>query len=304
MWIFVSIGLYVCGFQLVRKTFHTIPHDASTVALLLALSFEPFLMECVIGGNSSAFGFFAIALALFLDRKRKFMLSGMALGLCLYKPTFLLLILPMVVFARRIRLLYGFIICGILLAGISYLAIGKQPCIDYVNILLGTSRLSIGSQDFFRTFKYVDIFSFFRLLLRGSSPYDMISAVIIILVSLPFLIKFWVKLDHLDDKRRDLVWAFTITLTAVFNLHFGIYDSIIVVLAILLTTNVLYIKNGAALPPVFRSLIIVLYLTPWITQLIAGFMGFQLMTVVLILTGGYQYFLALNSDPQEEFNSI
>jgi len=303
-WSLVSISLYVSGFLLIRKTLDSIPHDASTIALLLALSFEPFLMESVVGGNTSAFGFFAIALALFLDRKGKAILSGMALGLCLYKPTYLLLILPMFVFARHIKLLYGFIICGILLAGISYLSVGKQPCFDYVNTLLGASQMSVGSQEIFRTFKYVDIFSFCRLLLRGSSPYSLVTVIITFVVSLPFLIKLWLKLEHLDNSRRDLVWASTITWTAVFNLHFAIYDSIIVVLAVLLTTNVLYRKTGAAMPTIFRSLIILLYITPCITQSIAILLGFQLFTVVLILTGAYQYFLARKSDSDDGCHNI
>ncbi len=299
VWVLVSIILYVWGFLLIRKSCCALPRDASAIAFLLAISFEPFLMESAIGGNSSAFGFFVIALALYLNRREFFTLSGMALGLCLYKPTFLLLIIPMFMFARRIKLLLGFFTTGVFLAVISCLAVGVQPCLDYLNIATGASRMSVSALGFFRTFKYVDILSFFRLLSGGFSLITWAGAIASALVSVPFLIRLWWKLDRLDVRRKDLVWASTLTLTTVLNLHFGIYDSIIVVLAILLTANALYQPvnhAGPALTPLFRSLIILLYVTPWLTQQMTKLIGLQIFTVVLAVTGVYQLYLAQRGD--------
>ncbi len=299
VWVLVSIILYVWGFLLVRKTCSALPSDASAIAFLLAISFEPFLMESAIGGNSSAFGFFFIALALYLDRRGFFTSSGMALGPCLYKPTFLLLIIPMLIFARRIKLLLGFITTGVVLAAVSCLAVGMQPCLDYLSMAIGASHMSVSALDVFRTFKYVDILSFFQLLSGGFSPITWAGAIASALVSVPFLIRQWWRFDWLDIRRKDLVWACTLTLTTVLNLHFGIYDSIIVVLAILLTANALYqLSNhaGPALTPLFRSLIILLYVTPWFTQQMSKIIGLQIFTAVLAVNGVYQLYLAQHGD--------
>ena len=307
-WILFSIILYVWGFLLIRGTLSAIPQEASTISLLLALSFEPFLMECAIGGNTSAVGFFAIALALYFYRRGFLTLSGMALGLCLYKPTFLLLVMPMFVLARRIKVLQGFFIAGIFLAGVSCLSLGKQPCLDYLHIFGGVSHMSLGTKSVFRTFNYIDILSFFRLLPGGSSPIIWASALAAVFVPVFYLIPLWWRLDRLDDSRKDLVWACTLTLTTVLNLHFAIYDSIIVVPAILLTANVLYRHSSrtgaAALTPLFRLLIVLLYLTPWLTQQMAKFLGLQIFTLVLAATGAYQLFLARRRAVNDEFNKL
>jgi glycosyl transferase family 87 len=298
-WVVTSIILYVWGLLLIRKTLRAIPHNVSAMVLLLALSFEPFLMECAVGGNTSAFGFFAIALALYFDRRGNFPLSGMSLGLCLYKPTILLLIIPMLVFARRIKVLQGLFLSGILLAGVSYVSLGAKPSLDYLHILLGVSQMSVSTEGVFRTFKYIDILSFFRLLSDGSPLITWGGTIAAVLITIPFLIPLWRRFDRLDDSRKDLVWACTLTLTTVLNLHFAIYDSIIVVLAVLLTANVLYQHSnhtGEALTSRFRSLIIMLYLTPWITQPMTSFIKLQIFTAVLAATGMYQLILARTDD--------
>jgi glycosyl transferase family 87 len=306
-WVVTSVILYIWGLLLIRKTLHAIPHNKSTMVLLLALSFEPFLMECAVGGNASAFGFFAIALALYFDRRGNFPLSGMSLGLCLYKPTFLLLIIPMLVIARRIKVLQGLFMSGILLAGVSYISFGKKPFLDYLHILLGVSQMSVSTEGVFRTFKYIDILSFFRLLSDGSPLITWGGTIAVVLITVPFLIPLWWRFDRLDDSRKALVWACTLTLTTVLNLHFAIYDSIIVVLAVLLTANVLYQRSnhtGEALAPLFRSLIILLYLTPWIIQPVTSFIKLQIFTVVLAATGVYQLILARRSNVNVGLNRM
>jgi len=298
-WVAVSTSLYVAGFMLIQKTLYAIPSNASKIGLLLALSFEPFLVECLIGGNSSAFGFFAIALALHFERLGRLTESGMAFGFCLYKPTFLLLILPMLLVARRAKTLLGVVISGVFLAGVSLLALGWQPCTDYMKILLRISHTSWNVAEVFRTFKYVDIISFFRLLLGGVTPFTWVIIFIAVLVSIPFLIDVWWKFNRFDEDRRDLVWACTLTWTAIFNLHFAIYDTILVVVAILLTANVLYrySRDTAAVPtPAFRGLIVLLYLAPWVSQHMALFIRFQIFTVVIAATGLYQLLLARASN--------
>ncbi|MGH9853500.1 MAG: glycosyltransferase family 87 protein, partial [Blastocatellia bacterium] len=126
IWILISLGLYVSGFTLLWRTLDAMPEDTYLVALLLALSFMPFLAECLAGGQTSAFGFFFLALAISCERRGRPLMSGAALSLCLYKPTLLLLILPMLVITRRFSTIAGFVIGGLLLAATSLLVVGWQ----------------------------------------------------------------------------------------------------------------------------------------------------------------------------------
>ena len=151
--------------------------------------------------------------------------------------------------------------------------------------------MTTGSPNIFRNFKYVDILSFSRLLFGGFSPFMGIALIIVAFLSLFFLVRLWWKLKNINDCRRDLILACTLTWTAVFNFHFAIYDTILVVASSLLTANVFSQyspASSATLTPAFRFLLVLLYLTPWISQYLAKLIGFQIFTVVLAATGIYQ----------------
>ncbi len=309
-WILISTGLYISGLLLILKTLPAIPAHVRSLVLLLAISFEPFIMESAFGGNTSAFGFFALALAIYFEHAGRFTLSGVSLALCLYKPTFLLLILPMLMFSRRTRTIVGFLSGAAVLAGISLISIGKQSSLDYLNILLGASAKSLSTRAVFRTFKYTDIFSFSRLLFGNFKAMYWATITITAVSSLPLLFQRSWKTANLNHKRKDLVYACTLTWTTVFNVHFGIYDAVIVVLAILLTANVLYQssdKHSTALSPGFRTMVILLYIVPWISQYMAMVLRVQLFTLVLAAAGAYQLFLTWRIEvisPEPPLNTV
>ena len=76
-------------------------------AFLLALAFEPFLIETLVGGQISSIGFLCLRLAIYQEQHGKQFLSGLFVSLRLYKPTILVVLLPMLVFSRRGRILGG-----------------------------------------------------------------------------------------------------------------------------------------------------------------------------------------------------
>ena len=293
-WLLISGALYIAGLVLVRRSIQAIPPDAYSIAILLALSFEPFIMECWFGGNSSAFGFFGIVLALHLENKRRPVLSGMALGLCLYKPTLLFLLLPLLVVARRVKTLAGFAVCVLALVGISILTVGWQTCISYIHVLSGFSQMTYGEMETLPTWKYVDILSFFRLIMGNPSKLTLVVILGSSTIPLSFLIKAWWKLDSYNEDGRSLIWASTLSWTLVFNPHIGIYDTLLAVIGILLTANVIYRHScdaSQALTPMFKSLIVLLYLSPLLLHPLARKTGFQAYTLVLAIIGAYQLLL-------------
>lgn len=290
-WVVLSLALFLAGLTLIWTTLDGIPGDAWLLSLLLGISFMPFLVECLAGGQTSAIGFFCLAVAISSERRRRQIVSGLALSLCAYKPTLLLLILPMVVITRRYTTLLGFVAgCG-LLAFISLLAVGWQGCAGFINTLLYFTNASTSAASGLRSWKYVDVNSFFRLLLGHHSNLRWILTAASFLFGIPVLLRVWWQGDRQKRDECNLVWALTICWTLVLNLYVGIYDSTLVVLTALLTTDVLYRRannTGSSLPVSYKFILLLLYLVPWITQPVARLTGLQIFTLVLALLGSYQ----------------
>jgi hypothetical protein len=256
-------------------------------------------MECWFGGQLSAFGFFCIALAFNLEQARRPFWSGLILGLCLYKPTLLFLLLPMLLVARRFWTLAGVGACGMGLTAASFLAVGKGICLAYPAALLGFTGTATGSGMERKDFKFVDLNFFFRNLFGGPTLAGTILVVLLAAGPLVFLLVAWWRFPRLEEGRWKLIWASTLTWTLVINVYMGIYDVILVVLAVLWTADTLYrtMPVGQCLPPGFRALVLILFLVSWITQPLAQYTGMQVITVVLFVAAVYPLNLALSPKP-------
>jgi hypothetical protein len=295
-WLAVSVALSVAALALMRQGLAGATRIEWFTILVLALSFEPLVMECWLGGQTSAFGLFAIALALHHDRRGQPVRSGLALALCLYKPTLLLMVLPMMAAARRGRTLAGFALGVLGLGALSLLAVGWQGCLEYVQLFAGFAQRSVGGQSGFstRTWKFVDLSSFLNMLFGGPSLPLRLLLLTCFAIVLPFLGRAWWGLDRGGEGHRKVVWACTLTATLVLNVYVGVYDVSIVVLGVLLTTDVLYKSSAATggLPATWKWLLVLLYVVPWVSQHVAKATGFQPLTLVLAAVGTYQFLLA------------
>jgi hypothetical protein len=287
-WIVISVGLYLVGFVLVWRTRRTIRTGDRSTAMLLMLAFEPFLVECLHGGQASAFGFFWIALSLACERSGRPIASGLALAPCLYKPTLLPLLLPMLLLGRQWRTLLAFTSGAAVLAGLSLLIVGGwQGGLNYVHLLTGYARGSTGSSAIFRTTKYVDVISFFRLLLPGWPSACRGLALSITVPAVVWLAVVWWRAGRAGADARAIAWAATLSWTAVFNLYAPIYDTMLILPGVLVTDDLLRRAVGAPLRPGFQTLLVLLVIVPWITQPLAAWVGFQPFTLVLAALGAY-----------------
>jgi hypothetical protein len=137
----------------------------------------------------------------------------------------------------------------------------------------------------------VDVNSFFRLLLNQHAYLRWSLVAAAFLFVLPLLFGFWRRAGRKNENDQGLVWAITLTWTLVLNVYLGIYDTTLVILSVLLTTHVFYrrAKNFQfELTPVYKLILLLLYLVPWITQPVAQLTGVQLYTIILALFGCYQ----------------
>jgi hypothetical protein len=289
VWTAASAGLFLAGFALVWRASEGLGREQWRTALLVLAAFEPLLIECLVGGHATAFGFFWIAVTLYFVRTGRAARGGLALSFCLYKPTLLVLIVPMLVASRQFRALGGFAAGALALALVSMLAIGGSACVQYVQGLAGLGANAASSESVFRTFKYVDVRSFFRLLAGGGSVAAPLLAIVTGAAVIPILVRFWMRAAIEEGESRDRLWAATITWTLVLNLYVPIYDTALVALAVVLVAGRVH-DERAGFPPTFKLMMLLLWLTPWVTQHVALASGLQPYTLVLAAFGMYQLF--------------
>jgi glycosyl transferase family 87 len=285
LWLVISVSLFVAGFSILWRALPSLPNDLRLTGLLLALSFWPFLVECLAGGQTSAFGFFWLALVIACEGRNRFW-SGVALAFCAYKPTLLFLVVPMLVISGRWLSVIGLAGGNLVLGLISLALVGRQGCINFINRLLFYSKAATGREAGLRSWKYVDINAFMRLLLPHQTHVRWAITAVFVLSVVPFIVWAWWRLRRESHWRS--LWALTLTWTPVLNIYMGIYDSTILVLAVLILSAEFYRSKTHALPFSYRCFLIALYLSPWFTQNIALLTHVQIYTVVVAAFGIYQ----------------
>ncbi|HEY6242815.1 MAG TPA: glycosyltransferase family 87 protein [Pyrinomonadaceae bacterium] len=281
-WILISLTLFTAGFRLAWET-ASLPLRYRETGFVVALAFVPFYFLSLLSGQTSAFGFFWLCLAVFLDYRNRRFLSGCALAMLLYKPTLLLLLVPMLVVSKRWRTLGGFCFCGVILGLVSVAIIGSSGLRLYFDLLSTFSKSkAIGLHPIWYD---VDALSFFLQITHGQVVLAWGLLTCLTLMVLPFLVKIWIG-------RPESAWAHTITWTIILNLYVLIYDSTVIILAVLLSIE-FERSSQAGLPRAMRWLLLTLFLVPWIARQAAATYSFQPMTVALIAFGCYQLWLTL-----------
>jgi hypothetical protein len=242
------------------------------------------------GGQTTAIAFLSLAATPRLAHNKGPILAGMLLALCSYKPTLLLLIAPMLLFTRQFRMLLGLCLGVSITTLVSLAWVGTEGLAAYFELLLLYGRVARTVPDYFPLWKYVDIVSCLRLLNPepGILAWGLLGSVGLGLSVV--LSRIWLSSRSTHPLAHRLAWATAISFTPVLSPHFGIYDSALVVLAAIITIDAVLAMNttlGENLTRALRPLLAVLYFTPWLTQIFAKTVGFQLYTVALAIFGGY-----------------
>ena len=285
VWIVVMVGMYATSVGLMLRFFGPLERSQRVTIWLLALSFQPFAIECCLGGQISAIGCLAMAVALTLERKGKKVASGLAISMVLYKPTLLLLILPLLVVGRCWKTLGGFWMGAMVLAVVSWLVVGTSGCFDFLGLLVGYGRVGGSVGQGFKTIKYVDLTAFLRLL--GVAPATARPMAIVLgLPALIALIISWARRPQ--NRSRELIWSATLCWTPILNLYAPIYDMVLIVPGLLLAAHAIRQQEfREEWPPTFRWLLALVYLSALVTQPLAIKLGFQPLTLALLAMGAY-----------------
>ncbi len=295
LWVAISLTLYVLGFAWVWRA-SGLNKRGWGFGLLMAMSFEPFVIECLHGGQISAIGFASICGALALCLRNRPFAGGLMLAICLYKPTLLPIILPMLLITGQRRALLGFATGALALAAICLVAVGPTACVAYAQLLCGYASKTTIVNGGFQTWKFIDANSFMKLL---GAPAWLIAIGVAGLATL--LIREMMTLARAaatqgaiasaQSHQQSLFWAIALTATLVVNVYVGVYDAILIVPAVVLTCGALLRRDtdtGRNLPLRWRCMLLTLWVTPWVSGLIARDLGLQALTPVLFAVGMYQ----------------
>jgi uncharacterized membrane protein YhaH (DUF805 family) len=142
------------------------------------------------------------------------------------------------------------------------------------------SAYATSNEPILRRTKYVDLNSFFTVLLGASS---VERAMATIATSAAFLIlawNWWRSRHQESHEARRYLWAATLAWTMLINIYVPVYDTILLVPAATLVARSLA-DRGYREQMSLQVWLIILWLVPWLTQSWADYLRLQILTVVL-----------------------
>lgn len=289
IWLVLSAGLYTLGLLLICP--RSLSPQQRWTALLAAASFCPFLFETWGGGQLSVIGFAALAAALRLEQSGRPYAAGLAAGLCFYKPTLLVVLLPLLALARRWRMLAGILSSGLALAALSLAAVGRDALSTYPRIATLYGRLLSEMPEVFREHKFVDLNTFLRLLPGGASLPGRIVFFLLAAAALAWAARLWLRYPRYGPEARAACWAGTLPLLLVVSVYAPIYDVTLLVLSGFLLAPIVYAEGREPLIVPFELLALALYLATIVSQPLARLSHVQIVTPVLVACAAFAFSL-------------
>ena len=278
--------LYIFGLVLLRRRFFPGEPQLTSILIPLALAYLPFIADTWANGQLSILGFIAISIALCELRAEHPFRSGLALSLCVYKPPLLILLLPMLLFRRQIRVLLGFAAGAFIWAAAATIAYGWNVWLAYERYVRFLSR----DMERLRPLaKYVDLTAFFSLL--GVRQSASLFAILCGLLTLPFLVAAWRRYEDSPQ----FAWGIAITWTLILSPYAPVYDTILVIPSMIVSADRLRLGRYQLLVP---SLLL-LFACSWTSEATALLAHLQLLTVAIALIGSLQIAACLRSGPEQ-----
>lgn len=282
LWMGTSLALYLGGLAAILKVAFPADRVKRSLMLWFALVFPPFLYFTWIVGQLATVAMFAVSLAIYLESRQRLFASGLALALLIYKPTLLVLIVPMLLLTRRRRTLYGFLSgVGVLIAlSTAMCGVGIWPA--YFRFLTGFSHVAgVYGQTQIKRWDYVDFSSLSYLVPGGRSAAGIAVLVCVAVASAAWLATMTWRSCPGSHAQRLLLWAVVLTWTLLLNVYVPIYDTVLVVPALALTLAALpELRSNRA--PWFVALALLVLLTSVFTEGFARRHNIQLMSASLL----------------------
>ena len=301
VWAAVTLVLYLAGLSLLALRFCRSDRLKQSLLFAFALCFPPFSRGALRAGQLSGIAFFAMTLAICLDDSGYAYLSGLALSACAYKPTLLVLILPMLLVIRRYKTLVGF------LTGVTSLAVFTTAIEGFV-VWPGWIHTIVGFPGYRRPhpYLYVDLNTTASMIAHGASVVRIGILCLGLIMGISLLREWYAFRVNASQRSAALLWGATLTWTLVLNIYVPHYDSILVIISLVVMETA---PRPARVMP--RRLAAILLLpVAFVTYSSAESTGIQLLTFSLVSIGLFdlavlrRYRSGLQVDVRQESSSL
>ena len=286
LWAVVSLALYTVGIAATANEVFPGDRLKTSLTFCFALAFYPFSFETLLNGQLAAVAVCAVGLAISQERRSRPFRSGLALSMLAYKPTLLLLILPMLLLTRRFKSLFGFMTGAVVLMLVATAWAGVHIWPAYWRFLRGFGHVAgLGGQSALRLWQFVDFRS-----LSYAVPGGRSMVALAVLICLGAAIGTWLvvllyRSATGEKPEQYLAWAVTLTWTLLLNVYVPIYDSVLVTIAVLLTLGALRDTPWSRASGWTIALSILILLSSRVTESIAQRHGIQLLSILIAVLG-------------------
>jgi len=297
-WLAIGGALYAAGLYLLQSRCRLGRHRHT--AVLLALSFTPFLFEAWGGGQITALAFLALSAALWLERAGWPLAAGLCAGLCCYKPPLVLVLGAMFVVARLWRLVAGVLLSSSVLAGLSFLMLGREGTARYLQFMMLYGSAVSRRPSAWPLHKFVDPNAFFHLLLGGDTRIGRALFYPAAAAALLLGARAWARYRRSGQDQRTLCWAGTMLVLLLASFYAPVYDATLAVLSGFLVADVVYRKGSPELTRSFEAMVLLVYAGAIVSQPITRVLHLQVLTIILVLSAAYVFLLrvSLEGAPQ------
>jgi hypothetical protein len=276
LWMGTSFALFIAGITAAVKA--AMPRDPLRGSLIFCFAFASpvFLYYNLLVGQLATIAVFSTGFAIYLERRSMPLLSGLALSILTYKPTLLLLIVPMLLLTRRFRTFIGFAAGTAVLIAASTSFAGLQIWVAYaqfVHSFAGTAGLF--GESAIKRWEYVDFNSFLYGIPGGRSWIGLTILGFVLLGLGIWLARLLHKSGSAGSAAQNMAWATALTWTMVINVYVPVYDTLLIAVAVVLTIgSLLEVEEKAG--------------TGWVVLLAIGISAVSLKAVSIAQNHGIQ----------------
>jgi hypothetical protein len=230
--------------------------------------------------------------------KRWPLLAGLALGLATYKPSLVAIPAAVMLLGGCWRMFAGLSASSALMILGSIATAGANGFWLWILRLRVFSAYATSNEPILRRTKYVDLNSFFTVLLGASSVERGIATIATLAAFLILAWNWWRSRHQESHEAQRYLWAATLAWTMMINIYVPVYDTILLVPAAALVACSLAgadQRQQAGL----QVWLIILWLVPWLTQSWADYLRLQILTLVLAGFGYWALKLARAASASE-----
>jgi hypothetical protein len=286
LWMGTSFALFIAGITAAVKA--AMPRDPLRGSLIFCFAFASpvFLYYNLLVGQLATIAVFSTGFAIYLERRSMPLLSGLALSILTYKPTLLLLIVPMLLLTRRFRTFIGFAAGTAVLIAASTSFAGLQIWVAYaqfVHSFAGTAGLF--GESAIKRWEYVDFNSFLYGIPGGRSWIGLTILGFVLLGLGIWLARLLHKSGSAGSAAQNMAWATALTWTMVINVYVPVYDTLLIAVAVVLTIGSLLEVEEKAGTGWVVLLAIGISAVSLKAESIAQNHGIQPLTILILLLG-------------------